>query len=74
MLFRSKVYPHQLVHLDTIPNAVPHHLRAYPVAHIHLEVFKAELLCLCDIGVLEKCGASQWASPTFIIPKKDGSV
>ena len=69
-----KVYPHQLVHLDTIPNAVPHHLRAYPVAHIHLEVFKAELLCLCDISVLEKCGASQWASPTFIIPKKDGSV
>ena len=40
------------------------------MAHIHLDVFKAELLCLCDIGVLEKCGASQWASPTFIIPKK----
>ena len=45
-----------------------------PVAHIHLDVFKAKLLRLCDIGVLEKCGASQWASPTFIIPKKDGSV
>ena len=44
------------------------------MAHIHLDVFKAKLLRLCDIGVLEKCGASQWTSPTFIIPKKDGSV
>ena len=69
-----KVYPHRLVHIDTIPNAIPCHLRAYPVARIHLDVFKAELLRLCDIDVLEKCGASQWASPIFIIPKKDGSV
>ena len=82
MLFRStilfdgilKVYPHQLVHLDILPNVTPCHLRAYPVANIHLHVFKAKLSHLCDIGVLERCGASQWASPTFIIPKKDGSV
>ena len=69
-----KVYPHHLVHLDIAPNAIPKHLRAYPVAHIHLDVFKIELQRLCNIGVLERCGASQWASPTFIIPKKDGSV
>ena len=69
-----KVYPHRLVHLDVIPNAIPRHLRAYPVAQIHLEVFKAELIRLCNIGVLEICGASQWASPTFNIPKKDGTV
>ena len=69
-----KVYPYRLVHLDVIQNATPQHLRDCPVAHIHLEVFKAELSRLCDISVLEICGASQWASPTFIIPKKDGSV
>ena len=69
-----KVYPHQLIHLDTIPKATPRHLCAYPVAHSHLEVFKAELSHPCDIGILKRCGASQWASPTFIIPKKDGSV
>ena len=69
-----KVYPHQLVHLDILPNVTPHHLCAYPVANIHLNVFKAKLSHLCDIGVLERCRASQWASPTFIIPKKDGSV
>jgi hypothetical protein len=69
-----KVYLHRLVHLDVIPNAIPRHLQAYPVIHIHLEVFKAKLICLCNIGILEICGASQWASPTFIIPKKDGTV
>ena len=69
-----KVYPYHLVHLDVTPNAIPKHLRAYPVAHIHLDVFKVELQRLCNIGVLEPCGASQWASPTFIIPKKDSSV
>ena len=69
-----KVYPHRLIHLDIQPNVTPWHLRAYPVAHIHLEVFKAELLRLCKIGILEICGASQWASPTLIIRKKDGSV
>ena len=34
-----KVYPHHLVYLDVVPNAIPKHLRAYPVAHIHLDVF-----------------------------------
>ena len=69
-----KVYPHSLIYIDIQQNVMPWHLRAYPVAHIHLDVFKVELLCLCKIGVLEICGAAQWASPTFIIPKKDGSV
>ena len=35
-----KVYPHHLVHLDVLPNAIPRHLQAYPVAYLHLEVLK----------------------------------
>jgi hypothetical protein len=29
---------------------------------------------LCDLGVLEFQSASEWASPSFIIPKKDNTV
>jgi hypothetical protein len=46
------------------------HQRAYPVAHIHREVFKQELDQLEEIGVLKRIGASPHASPTFIIPQK----
>ena len=69
-----KVYLHSLIHLDLLSNAIPTHQRAYSVAHVHLEVFKNELSRLCKVGVLECCGALQWASPTFMIPKKDRSV
>ena len=29
---------------------------------------------LCKAGVFKKVNHSEWAAPTFIIPKKDGSV
>ena len=69
-----KVYYHRLVYLDIIQNATPWQLHAYPMAHIHLDVFKAALSCLCDMDILESCAASQWVLPTIRIPKKVGSV
>jgi hypothetical protein len=68
------VYPHRKFHIDLEPDAKPKHCRPYPVPVIHLETFKKELIHLCDIGVLQVQGASEWASPTFITPKKDGRV
>ena len=35
---------------------------------------KLELERLCKIGVLRKIKHSEWAAPTFIIPKKDGTL
>ncbi len=29
---------------------------------------------MVELGILEPCGASEWASPAFIIPRKDGCV
>ncbi len=68
------VYPHKTFHIDLVPGAVPKHFRPYAIPVIHLEAFKKEFFHLVEIGVLSPRGASEWASPTFITPKKDGRV
>ncbi len=54
--------------------AKPYHGRAYPVPHAHKETLKKELNRLCELGVLEWQPESEWASPSFIVPKKDQTV
>jgi hypothetical protein len=68
------VYPPRKFHIDVMPGAKPKHVRPYAVARIHLEAFKKELDHLVVIGVLSPTGASEWGSPTFITPKKDGRI
>ena len=68
------LYPHKKVHIEIDPNAKPVHKRAYAVPRVHLDTFKKELDHLVEIGVLSPQGMSEWASPSFIIPKKDGRV
>ncbi len=52
----------------------PYHGRPYPILHKHKAVLIKEIKRLCDIGVLEWQPSSRWASPTFIISKKDSTV
>jgi hypothetical protein len=54
--------------------AKPHHGRPYPIPQIHKATLLEEINRLMGIGVLKRQSSSQWASPTFIIPKKDMTV
>jgi hypothetical protein len=68
------VYPHKKVHIDIDPNAKPVYFRPNPVSQTHLNTFKKELNHLVRIGVLAVQQKSELASPSIIIPKKDGRV
>ncbi len=52
----------------------PYHAKAFPIPKIHVNTLRKEVERLCRIGVLKKVNRSEWATPTFIIPKKDGMV
>ena len=68
------VYPHRKIHIELEEGAVPKHSRPYPVLRIHLSTFKKEMVHLVEIGVLAPQDESEWASLSFITPKKDGKV
>ena len=54
--------------------AKPFHDRPYPIPKIHKATLMKEIDQLVSIGVMKWQPYSQWASPTFIIPKKDLTV
>ena len=54
--------------------AEPYHARPFPVPRAYEATLKLEVNRLVDIGVLKRVNRSEWAAPTFIIPKKDGTV
>ncbi len=67
-------YPHKQVHIELKPGAKPVHHCAYPVPHLHCQTFKKELDHMVELSILKPCGASEWASPAFNIPIKDGHI
>ena len=62
------------VHLEIARDVKPFHARAYPIPHIHEATIRKECERLCKEGVLAKDSESEWAAPTFIVPKKEGTV
>ena len=61
-------------HIETRKDAVAYHARPYPIPKTYENTLKQEVERLVHAGVLKKVNRSEWAAPTFIIPKKDGSV
>ena len=62
------------VHIELKEGAKPVSSRYYPVPHVNKETFKKELLRLVEIGVLTPVQESEYGTPVFIIPKKEGTV
>jgi hypothetical protein len=44
------------------------------VPKIHHDTLKHEIELLLKLGVSKRCSDSEWAAPTLIIPKKNGTV
>ena len=62
------------VHLRLKPGATPYHGRPYPVPMSQREMLKKEVDRLEKIGVLKRQPESEWASPSFPVPKKNQTV
>jgi hypothetical protein len=61
-------------HIELKPDAQPSHAKPYSVPQAYEETFRREVDQLCEVGVLKKVNRLEWAAPTFIVPKKDGTV
>jgi hypothetical protein len=62
------------VSIELKDGAKPYHGRPYPIRQIHKATLMKEFDRLVGIGVLKRQTSSEWASSTFIIPKKDMTV
>jgi len=55
-------------------DAKPYHSRAFPIPRVHKETILKEIKRLVELGVIEWQPTSEWAAPSFIQPKKNGTV
>jgi hypothetical protein len=62
------------VSFQLMEGVLPYHGRAFTVPKVHKETIIKEVERMCQLGVLERQPASEWALPSFIIPKKDKTV
>ena len=62
------------VRLEIEPDTEPYHARPFQVSHSLEGTTRWEVNRLESIGVLEKNHDSEWAAPTFVVPKKTGNV
>jgi hypothetical protein len=65
---------HQVHLLELNDDAKPFQARPHAVPDHNEVVFKEESERLVLTGALSRAGPSEWLSPTFTVPKKDGRV
>ena len=60
--------------IELLEGAKPYHAKPFPIPKIHKETLKSEVNWLINISVSKRKNDSEWAAPTFIIPKKNGTA
>jgi hypothetical protein len=63
-----------LVSFQLRKGASPYHCRAFSVPKLHKDNIIKKVERLCKLSVLEQQQASEWALPSFIIPKKNNII
>ena len=62
------------VSLKLKEGAKPYHGRPFPTQKAHKETLEKEVKWLCELGVLKWQPESEWALPSFIVPKQNQTV
>jgi transposase InsO family protein len=61
--------------LEIDPNATPFYGRQYPIPYKYQRQYEEELLHMEREGILSRHHTgSQWAAPSFVVPKKDNRI
>jgi Reverse transcriptase (RNA-dependent DNA polymerase)./Integrase core domain. len=67
-------YPDGTVRLQVVPGVSPIHCKPFSVPHRNLKQLKREIDTLVLLDVVEPILISEWAFPSFLVPKKDGTA
>ena len=62
------------ISLELKEGATPYHGKPFRVPQVHESTTRKEVERLVHLGVLKRQSDSEWGFPTFIIPKKNGTV
>ena len=75
-LFQGKLgrLPGPPLDLELKPGADPVYCRPYPIPRSQEAMFKKEVDRMVNLGILKPTFDSPWGSPSFGIPKKNGSM
>jgi hypothetical protein len=60
--------------LELPPGSKPYFSKPYSIPKAYMKVTKGEINQLETIGLLTRVQSAEWAAPTFVIPKKNGTV
>jgi hypothetical protein len=67
-------YNGEPVSLELIPGSKPYYGKPFSIPKAYEQVTKDEIKRLESLGLLTQVASSEWAAPTFIIPKKNNTV